>query len=90
MALVEGGRRTATVRAAIRSKMIKLDGDTFRILLNRKPELVARLRSEMSSRRKVSEFIDKEKDNFTGVLDYYTSVAKFLVDQGSAKPRTYC
>ena len=82
MALVEGGRRTATVRAAIRSEVIKLDGDTFRILLNRKPELVARLRSEMSSRRKVSEFIDKEKDNFTGVLDYYTSVAKFLVDQG--------
>jgi Fe-S-cluster-containing hydrogenase component 2 len=36
----------------------------------------------MASRRKVSEFIDKEKDNFTGVLDYYTSVAKFLVDQG--------
>jgi cGMP-dependent protein kinase 2 len=82
MALVEGGRRTATVRAAIRSEVIKLDGDTFRILLNRKPELVARLRSEMSSRRKVSEFIDKEKDNFTGVLDYYSSVAKFLVDQG--------
>jgi CRP-like cAMP-binding protein/Fe-S-cluster-containing hydrogenase component 2/thioredoxin reductase len=82
MALVEGGRRTATVRAAIRSEVIKLDGDTFRILLNRKPELVARLRSEMSSRRRVSEFIDKEKDNFSGVLDYYTSVAKFLVDQG--------
>jgi cGMP-dependent protein kinase 2 len=82
MALVEGGRRTATVRAAIRSEVIKLDGDVFRVLLNRKPELVARLRSEMSSRRRVSEFIDKEKDNFSGVLDYYTSVAKFLVDQG--------
>jgi CRP-like cAMP-binding protein/Fe-S-cluster-containing hydrogenase component 2/thioredoxin reductase len=82
MSLVEGGRRSATVRAAIRSEVIKLDGDTFRLLLNRKPELVARLRSEMASRRKVSEFIDKEKDNFTGVLDYYTSVAKFLVDQG--------
>ena len=82
MALVEGGRRSATVRAAIRSEVIKLDGDTFRILLNRKPELVARLRSEMSARRRIGEFIDKEKDNFTGVLDYYTSVAKFLVDQG--------
>ena len=81
-ALVEGGRRGATVRAAIRSDVIKLDGDLFRILLNRKPELVARLRSEMSTRRRINDYIDKEKDKFSGVLDYYTSVAKFLVDQG--------
>jgi cGMP-dependent protein kinase 2 len=82
MSLVEGGKRSATVRAAIRSEVIKLDGDLFRILLNRKPELVARLRSDMSSRRRINEFIENEKGGFTGVLDYYTSVAKFLVDQG--------
>jgi cGMP-dependent protein kinase 2 len=82
IALVEGGRRTATVRAAIRSEVIKLDGDVFRILLNRKPELVAKLRSDMSARRATNDFIEKEKGNFTGVLDYYTNVAKFLVEQG--------
>ncbi len=82
VSLVEGGKRNATVRAAIRSEVIKLDGDLFRILLNRKPELVARLRAEMSTRRRINEYIDKEKDKFSGVLDYYTSVAKFLVDQG--------
>jgi cGMP-dependent protein kinase 2 len=82
MALVEGGKRSATVRAAIRSEVIKLDGDAFLTLLNRKPELVAKLRSQMSARRGVNAFIDKEKDKFGGVLEYYTSVAKFLVDQG--------
>ena len=35
MALVEGGKRSATVRAAIRSEVIKLDGDAFLILLPR-------------------------------------------------------
>jgi len=82
MALVEGGKRSATVRAAIRSEVIKLDGDAFLVLLNKKPELVAKLRAQMSSRRSVNAFIDKEKGSFGGVLDYYTNVAKFLVDQG--------
>lgn len=82
MALVEGGKRSATVRAAVRSEVIKLDGDLFRVLLNRKPELVARMRADMSSRRKVNEFLEKEKDGITGVLDYYNSVARFLVEQG--------
>jgi Fe-S-cluster-containing hydrogenase component 2/CRP-like cAMP-binding protein len=80
--LVEGGRRNSTVRAAIRSEVIKMDGDLFRILLNRKPELVAKLRSDWAGRRATNDFIDKEKDKFTGALDYYSSVAKFLVDQG--------
>jgi cGMP-dependent protein kinase 2 len=84
MALVEGGKRSATVRAAVRSEVIKLDGDLFRVLLNRKPELVARMRAEMSSRRRVNEFLEKEKEKggITGVLDYYNSVARFLVEQG--------
>ena len=38
MALIDGGRRTATVRAAIKSEVIKLDGETFRRLLDGKPE----------------------------------------------------
>ena len=33
MALIDGGRRTATVRAAIKSEVIKLDGEAFRRLL---------------------------------------------------------
>ena len=33
MALIDGGRRTATVRAAIKSEVIKLNGDAFRRLL---------------------------------------------------------
>src|SRR3546814_19440283 len=46
MALIDGGRRTATVRAAIKSEVIKLDGDAFRRLLARKPQLKMKSENE--------------------------------------------
>jgi cGMP-dependent protein kinase 2 len=82
MALIDRGKRTATVRAAIRSEVIKLDGDLFRRLLERKPELLKKMKSEMASRQKVNAFIEEQKDSFGGVVDLYSSVAGFLVEQG--------
>ena len=82
MALIDGGRRTATVRAAIKSEVIKLDGDAFRRLLDRKPELLAQFRRDMSSRQQLTDFIEARKDSFGGVVDMYSEVAGFLVENG--------
>jgi len=82
MALLEGGRRTATVRAAVKSEVIRIDGDSFRRLLDRKPDLLARARSDMASRRRLNDFIEARKDSFGGVVDMYSSVAGFLVENG--------
>jgi CRP-like cAMP-binding protein/Fe-S-cluster-containing hydrogenase component 2/thioredoxin reductase len=82
MALLEGGRRTATVRAAIKSEVIRIDGDAFRHLLNRKPALLARARQDMATRHQLNEFIEAKKDSFGGVVDMYSSVASFLVENG--------
>jgi cGMP-dependent protein kinase 2 len=82
MALIDRGRRTATVRAAIKSEVIKLDGDAFRRLLERKPELLARFRKDMSSRQELNAFVEARKDGFGGVIDMYSSVAGFLVENG--------
>jgi cGMP-dependent protein kinase 2 len=82
MALLDGGRRTATVKAAIRSHVVRLPGEPFRRLLEKKPELAARMRAEVASRRKVNAFVEGRKDNFSGVADMYSSVASFLIDQG--------
>ncbi|HEX8380015.1 MAG TPA: cyclic nucleotide-binding domain-containing protein, partial [Allosphingosinicella sp.] len=82
MALLEGGRRTATVRAAVKSEVIRLDGAAFRRLLDRKPELLARARSDMASRRQLNDFIEAKKHGFGGVVDLYSSVAGFLVENG--------
>jgi CRP-like cAMP-binding protein/Fe-S-cluster-containing hydrogenase component 2/thioredoxin reductase len=82
MALLDNSRRTATVRAAIKSDVIRLDGAAFRALLDTKPELLARARKDMAARRDLNGFIESKKDSFGGVIDLYSSVATFLVEQG--------
>ncbi len=82
MALIDGGRRTATVRAAIKSEVIKLNGDSFRTLLAAKPDLLEKMKDEMAARQQTTSFIEARKDGFGGVVDMYSSVAGFLVSQG--------
>jgi CRP-like cAMP-binding protein/thioredoxin reductase/ferredoxin-like protein FixX len=82
MALLDDQPRTATVRAAIKSEVIRIDGHAFRALLERKPKLLARARREMESREDVTNFVEARKDSFSGVVDMYSSVASFLVENG--------
>ena len=82
MALIDGGRRTATVRAAIKSEVIKLNGDAFRKLLDSKPQLLARFKQDMTGRKQTNDFVESRKDSFGGAVDLYSSVASFLVENG--------
>ena len=82
MALIDGGRRTATVRAAIKSEVIRLDGDAFRRLLAAKPTLLAKAKEDMAARYRLNSFIEEKKDEFGGVVDMYSSIASFLVENG--------
>ncbi len=82
MAMIDGGPRTATVKAAIRSQVVRLPADPFRKLLARKPDLDAKMRGDMAARRQVNAFVEDQKDSFDGVVDMYSSVASFLIDQG--------
>jgi CRP-like cAMP-binding protein/Fe-S-cluster-containing hydrogenase component 2/thioredoxin reductase len=82
MAVIDGGARTATVRAAVKSDVIRLSGASFRALLAARPGLLLRLRDDMASRTQLNNFIESKKDSFGGVVDMYTGVANFLVDNG--------
>jgi cGMP-dependent protein kinase 2 len=82
MALIDGGRRTATVRAAIKSEVIKMNGDAFRHLLEAKPELLRRFKADMETRQELTAYIEDHKHGFGGVIDLYSNVASFLVDNG--------
>lgn len=82
MALIAGGRRTATVKAAIKSEVIRLDGAAFKRLMERKPALLARARADMAARQDINAFIESRKDSFSSVVDLYSETAKFLVDNG--------
>ncbi|MBC7521379.1 MAG: cyclic nucleotide-binding domain-containing protein [Sandarakinorhabdus sp.] len=82
MAVIDGGARTATVRAAVKSDVIKVSGESFRALLAAKPDLTARLRDDMASRTQLNTFIESKKDSFGGVVEMYSGIANFLVDNG--------
>lgn len=82
MALIDGGHRTATVRAAIKSEVIRIDGEAFGRVLAAKPALLERARKDMEVRRATNAFIESKKDSFSGVVDLYSEQAKFLVSQG--------
>jgi cGMP-dependent protein kinase 2 len=82
MALIDGGRRTATVRAAVKSEVIRLDGDAFRRLLAREPALMAKAKQDMAARQALNSFVESKKEGFSGAVDMYSSVASFLVENG--------
>lgn len=82
MALIGATRRTATVKAAIKSEVIKLQGEAFKALLERKPQLLARIKTDMASRQDLNSFVEAKKDSFSSVVDMYSNVANFLVENG--------
>ncbi|MDZ4376298.1 MAG: NAD(P)-binding domain-containing protein [Phenylobacterium sp.] len=82
MAMIERAPRVATVKAAIRSTVVKLPADPFRRLLARKPELAKRMATEMRARKEINEFIESQKEEFGGAVDMYSAVANFLIKQG--------
>jgi CRP-like cAMP-binding protein/Fe-S-cluster-containing hydrogenase component 2/thioredoxin reductase len=82
MALIDRGQRTATVKAAIKSEVIRLPGEAFLRLLERKPQLLDKALTDMAARRDVNAFIEGRKDNFSGAVDLYSETAQFLVDNG--------
>lgn len=82
MALLDGTPRVATVRAAIRSEVIRLPGEAFARLLARKPELRAKALADSAARRDINAFIEGRKDNFSSSVDMYSETAQFLVDNG--------
>jgi Fe-S-cluster-containing hydrogenase component 2 len=82
MALIDGLPRSATVKAAIKSEVIRLRGDDFARLLEKKPQLLRKAQADMASRRDVNAFIEGRKDNFSSVVDMYSATAQFLIDNG--------
>ncbi len=82
MTLIAGGMRTATVKAAIKSEVIKINGDAFKKVLDKHPDLMRKAKQEMASRQDINAFVEAKKDSFSGVVDMYSGVANFLVDNG--------
>ncbi|MGB0262311.1 MAG: 4Fe-4S dicluster domain-containing protein, partial [Henriciella sp.] len=67
---------------AIKSEIIKLNGDLFEALLNRNERLKAKLEDKFRERRNLNAHIEAQKASFNSVVDLNSSVANFLVEQG--------
>ena len=82
MALVDNARRNATVRAAIKSQVVKLNGAHFAKLLAKRPRLAEKVSKDMEGRRNLNAFVEASKHSFSGAVDLYSSIAGFLVENG--------
>ena len=82
MAVIDGEPRAATVRAAIRSQVIRLPGEGFMELLARHPRLRERALTDMAKRREINAFVESRKGSFGSAVDMYSETAQFLVDNG--------
>jgi len=82
MALIDNSKRNATVRAAVKSEVIRLNGEAFLRVLEAKPDLFAKAKKDMAARQDLNAFVEAKKDSFSSVVDMYSSIANFLVDQG--------
>jgi cGMP-dependent protein kinase 2 len=82
MAVIDGSRRTATVKAAIKSEVVRIPGDLFNALLDAKPALRARAMKDMESRRTINAFVEARKESFGSAADLYAETAQFLIDNG--------
>ena len=82
MALIDRGRRTATVRAAIKSEVIRLDGDAFRRLLEKKPDLLAKATHDMAARKAVTDLVEEKKAELGDAVAMYSEIASFLIREG--------
>jgi Fe-S-cluster-containing hydrogenase component 2/CRP-like cAMP-binding protein/thioredoxin reductase len=82
MSLFDGGRRSATVRAAIAVEAIRLPGERFRALLERRADIFQRVQGQVSDRRRINGYVEARKASFGSVADMYTSIADFLVEEG--------
>ena len=82
MAVIDGSNRSATVKAAIRSEVIRLPGEAFLDVLERKPAVREMALADMAKRREINRFVEERKDSFSGAVDYYSETAQFLVDNG--------
>ncbi len=82
MAVIDGSKRTASVRAAIKSEVVRFPGEAFNALLDAKPDIRARALDDMAGRREINDFVESRKASFGGAVDMYSQTAQFLVDNG--------
>ncbi len=59
-----------------------MNGDDFDQFLRANPQIRDRVEETIDARREVNRFVEAQKGSFSSVVDLYSSVANFLLEQG--------
>lgn len=82
MAVLGGGKRNATVKAAVASEVIRLKGDDFRAMLAKRPEVRAATEAAVAERAAMNSFIESRKAGYSSAVDLYSDTASFIMKEG--------
>ena len=82
MGVISGDPRNATIKAAIKSEVVKFPGAAFRKMLDAKPDLKKRIHAEMADRQQLNAFISGHQEGFSSAVELYSKTATFLIDKG--------
>ena len=82
MGVIDGQPRMSTVKAAVKSEVIRLPGASFLELLEKKPQLRERALQIMDERRRSNEEIESKQSSEDGKVDDFSGLASFLFDEG--------
>ncbi|WP_298301147.1 cyclic nucleotide-binding domain-containing protein [uncultured Erythrobacter sp.] len=82
MGVIDGQARMSTVKASVKSEVIRLPGEGFLELLAKKPQLRERAVQIMADRRRSNEEIESQQAKEDGKVDSYSGLASFLFDEG--------
>lgn len=82
MSVITGEPRNATVKAAIKSEVVKISGAAFRKILDARPQLRERIAKSMGQRQELNSFIEARKESYASAVELYSDTARFLIDKG--------
>lgn len=82
MGVLSGEARNATIKAAIKSEVVRFPGAAFRKMLAAKPALKQRIDAEMADRQQLNAFISGHQEGFSSAVELYSKTATFLIDKG--------
>ena len=81
MALFYEGKRTATVRAAIKSEVLRLPGEVFERILDNNPALRTDIEALVANRRRLNDYVEAQSESFSSVVDLHSTAARFLLEE---------
>ncbi|MDK2762177.1 MAG: NAD(P)-binding domain-containing protein, partial [Sphingopyxis sp.] len=82
MGVLSGQPRNATVKAAVGAELIRLTGESFRKMLDARPQVREATEAAVAERAQMNNFIESRKASYSSAVDLYSDTATFIMKEG--------